>query len=435
MTKVARRECGRTRRRAGAPRRRRAVWLVAVLVAGGTIALTQAPSALATLTVAYDSGSVTVTESAPFRSTAYSATSTLTPPHLATQTPFPWLRLWELGLGYGFPADTAIGPVCKYVFGVPGLGLGNAIECGDAEHSVTSVRWELGEGGGSFLVTDTLAVPLTLELGSGSDVVTVRAPPAAPVSADGGPGTGDVVGAYCQGTTCPTTGVTLTLSGGAVSGIPNLTATNFEGLYGSEGPDRLTGSASPTLENFGGFGGNDVIDDGGGPDFINGGNGNDTIRARDGAPDDIFCGEGTDTVEADLDGPTPLDSINDKCEIVNPPPPPPPGCGTRRVQVGQVTVEGALAETAPGSGVFRAGPGDVVYAGGFELRPRVGGELLVNPGAGALAEAGAGVDVHFGAVPVPLGVAAIPVRQADATVALDRAGTLLTTPFALPRRR
>jgi hypothetical protein len=201
---------------------------------------------------------------------------------------------------------------------------------------------------------------------------------------------------------------------------------------GSEGPDTLTGSASPALESFLGWGGNDVINDGGGPDFINGGNGDDTIRARDGAPDDIFCGEGTDTVEADLDGPDPLDSINDQCEIVNAPPPPPPGCGTRRVQVGQVTVEGALAETGPGSGVFRAGPGHVVYAGGFELRPRLGGELLVDPGVGTLAEAGTGVDVHFGAVPIPLGVAAIPVRQADATVALNRDGTLLKALFSLP---
>ncbi len=426
------RSAGRDARRSGAAGRRRSVWLVAILVAGMT-ALAQAPAALATLTVAYDAGSVTVTESAPFRSTTYSATNTLTPPHLATQTAFSGLRLWELGLGYGFPADTAIGPVCKYVFGVPGLGLGNAIECGNAEHPVTSVRWELGEGGGAVMVTDTLVAPLALELGAGNDTVVALAPPTAPVTADGGPGTNDRVSAYWCQTVCPTTGVTLSLSGGAVSGIANLTATNFEGLNGSEGPDRLTGSASPTLEQFGGFGGNDVIDDGGGPDFINGGNGNDTIRARDGAPDEIFCGEGTDTVEADLDGPTPLDSINDECEIVNAPPPPPAaGCGTRQVQVGQVTVEGTLAETGPGSGVFRAGPGDVVYAGGFELRPRVGGELLVDPGAGTLAEAGAGVDVHFGAVPVPLGVAAIPVRHADATLALNRDGTLLKTLFSLP---
>lgn len=98
----------------------------------------------------------------------------------------------------------------------------------------------------------------------------------------------------------------------------------------------------------------------------------------------------------------------------------------------QATVEGTLTETSSGSGVFRAGPGNVVYAGGFELRPRPGGELLVDPGAGTLAAAGTGVDVHFGSVPVPLGISAIPVGLADATVALNRDGTLLKALFSLP---
>lgn len=403
----------------------------AILLVGTALAFAQAPSALAALTIAYDAGSVTVTESTPFRSTTYGTTNTATPPDVVTQTPIPWVTLWELGLGRGFPVDTAFASPCKYVF-AGGNPFWNAVECGNSEHPVTSVTWEMGEGYTSFLVADTLNVPLTLNLGAGNDGVRARvgAPPAAPVSADGGPGTDDRVSASCLGPCAA--GANLTLSGGVVSGIANLSATNFEGLNGSEGPDTLTGSASATVESFVGFGGNDVIDDGGGPDFISGQDGDDTIRARDGAPDTIFCGAGTDTLEADLDGPVPLDSIQDDCEIVNAPPPPPSSCGTRSVQVGQATVEGALAETSPGSGVFRAAPGDVVYAGGFELRPRVGGELLVNPGAGTLAEAGAGVDVFFGAVPVPLGVAAIPVGQADATVALNRDGTLLKALYSLP---
>jgi len=412
----------------------RSLRFAAIMLAAVAIVLTRAPDTFATLTIANDSGNVTVTESAPFRTGAYSTTKTSTPPGYEPQSASSRVRLWSYNVTvWGFASDTVIGSGCSYVFGGPGVGIGNSIQCGSDDEPVTSVKWELGAGNSGFTVTDTLNVPMVLKLGSGSDAVSVLASPVAPVSADGGLGPGDGAGAhpYCVGGACPTTGVSLGLSGGVVSGIPNLAATNFEALQGSAGPDKLTGSANPVTEGFTGANGNDVIDDGGGPDIINAGDGDDTIKARDGAPDDIWCGEGTDSVEVDVDGPTP-DDIMDDCEYINKPPPPPPACGNKRLQVQQATVEGTLTETSKGSGVFRAGPGNVVYAGGFELRPRPGGELLVDPGAGTLAAAGTGVEVHFGSVPVPLGISAIPVGMADATVALNRDGTLLKALFSLP---
>lgn len=285
--------------------------LAVITLAGAALALGHTPKARATLTVANNSGSVTVTESAPFRSGNYSTTKTSTPPGYEPQAAASRVRLWSHNITvWGFASDTVIGSGCSYVFGGPGVGIGNSIECGTNDEPVTSVKWELGEGSSGFTVTDTLNVPLVLKLGAGSDAVSVLASPAAPVSADGGPGPGDSAGAYpyCVGGTCPTTGVSLRLSGGVVSGIPNLTATNFEALQGSAGPDTLTGSANPVTEGFTGANGNDVIDDGGGPDIINAGDGDDTIKARDGARDQIFCGKGTDSVEVDVDGPAPTTS-------------------------------------------------------------------------------------------------------------------------------
>ena len=44
--------------------------------------------------------------------------------------------------------------------------------------------------------------------------------------------------------------------------------------------------------------------------------------------------------------------------------------GNTTLQLNRATVQGTLAETGPGTGQFRAGPGQQVYVGGFDLRPR-----------------------------------------------------------------
>jgi len=112
---------------------------------------------------------------------------------------------------------------------------------------------------------------------------------------------------------------------------------------------------------------------------------------------------------------------------------PPAGtCGDTVLQLNRATVEGNLEETAAGSGVFRAGPGDKVFVGGFELLPRIGGELLVDTNTNSLSEGGDGVSVFFGIFPVPLDVDSLPTNLPEATLMLNRDGTLLKTLFSLP---
>jgi Tol biopolymer transport system component len=114
---------------------------------------------------------------------------------------------------------------------------------------------------------------------------------------------------------------------------------------------------------------------------------------------------------------------------------PPSGkCGDTTLQLNRATVEGTLVETGPGTGVFSAGPGDVVYVGGFELRPRFGGELLVDTTStvGELREEGTGVQVFLGRFEVPLAVGSIPINLPEATIPLNRDGTLLKSLFSLP---
>ena len=89
-------------------------------------------------------------------------------------------------------------------------------------------------------------------------------------------------------------------------------------------------------------------------------------------------------------------------------------CGNTVLQVNRATVEGNLEETAPGSGIFRAGPGDKVFVGGFELLPRIGGELLVDTNTNSLSEGGEGVSVFFGIFPVPLDVDLLPTNLPEA---------------------
>jgi Tol biopolymer transport system component len=107
-------------------------------------------------------------------------------------------------------------------------------------------------------------------------------------------------------------------------------------------------------------------------------------------------------------------------------------CGDTVLQLNRATVEGNLEETASGSGIFRAGPGEKVFVGGFELLPRIGGELLVDTNTNTLSEGGEGVSVFFGIFPVPLDVDLLPTNLPEATIPLNRDGTLLKALFSLP---
>ena len=70
--------------------------------------------------------------------------------------------------------------------------------------------------------------------------------------------------------------------------------------------------------------------------------------------------------------------------------------------------------------------------GGFELLPRIGGELLVDTNTNSLSEGGEGVSVFFGIFPVPLDVDLLPTNLPEATLSLNRDGTLLKSLFSLP---
>lgn len=105
--------------------------------------------------------------------------------------------------------------------------------------------------------------------------------------------------------------VDVTLDGVANDGIPgegDNVLPDTEDVYGTEGPDKLTGNG---LDNtLDGNGGNDQIVGGPGADGLFGGEGDDNINSRDGSPDSVECGPGTDVAIVDS-----RDSVNE-CESV-----------------------------------------------------------------------------------------------------------------------
>ena len=96
--------------------------------------------------------------------------------------------------------------------------------------------------------------------------------------------------------------------------------------------------------------------------------------------------------------------------------------GCDDVQVGVVQAQGCFRETAPGSGVFETS--GVAWVGGFEVRPRPGGTLVLDTTQPAVATGGSGVDVVMKGELVDLPVARLPVSQSSATIEVGQVGTL-----------
>lgn len=95
--------------------------------------------------------------------------------------------------------------------------------------------------------------------------------------------------------------------------------------------------------------------------------------------------------------------------------------GCADVRVGQAVAQGCFREAPAGSGVFETD--QKAWVGGFEIQPRPGGFLSLNTRTPAVSAEGAGVDVIFAGVKVPIPMSALPVGTASATVDLGLPGT------------
>jgi hypothetical protein len=138
----------------------------------------------------------------------------------------------------------------------------------------------------------------TIDGGEGSDVLGGGA--STDAISDTGTGPGDVD--MYSFDDARTTGVTVTMAGGADDGEPGIETEDvsdpqFEGVIGSNGPgaDWLTGGPGP--DRISGIGGPDAIDGGAGADVLSGGFGNDVLTGGPGG-DDLDGGLQNDTVNA-----------------------------------------------------------------------------------------------------------------------------------------
>lgn len=99
------------------------------------------------------------------------------------------------------------------------------------------------------------------------------------------------------------------------------------------------------------------------------------------------------------------------------------GCGSVAVRVGAALACGeGLSPISPGSPIHDTS--ETAWVGGFQIHPRPGGRLIVDPTKPELRSAGAGVDVIFLGLPVPIAMSAIPVALERAEFDLGGAGTL-----------
>jgi Ca2+-binding RTX toxin-like protein len=85
---------------------------------------------------------------------------------------------------------------------------------------------------------------------------------------------------------------------------------DVESVATGEGDDTLVGSPAENVLDAGG--GDDFMDDPGGADDVRGGAGRDVVRSRDDTAEAVGCGEGLDFAIADED-----DTVNDDCERVD----------------------------------------------------------------------------------------------------------------------
>ncbi|HSI33052.1 MAG TPA: hypothetical protein VK986_05630 [Tepidisphaeraceae bacterium] len=178
-----------------------------------------------------------------------------------------------------------------------------------------------GRGGPDSIIADaTVTLPLTLKGGDGND--TIGGGMAAD-SIDGGAGDDLIAGGGGNDTVAggdgsdtidyssadvanpATAGVVLTatLGGtGGVGGEADAIGADVENLVGTNGDDRITGSAAANAidgrggnDSITGVDGDDILTGGDGNDTVAGGNGNDSISGGAGA-DNLDGGAGSDTV-------------------------------------------------------------------------------------------------------------------------------------------
>lgn len=120
---------------------------------------------------------------------------------------------------------------------------------------------------------------------------------------DGGPGADVISGGVGRDSVsyAGTGPVDATLDGVANDGAPgegDNVLLDTEDIFGTEGPDKLTGNG---LENtIDGNGGDDQITGGSGADGLFGGDGDDRIFSRDGSADRVECGLGNDIANVDV---------------------------------------------------------------------------------------------------------------------------------------
>jgi hypothetical protein len=100
------------------------------------------------------------------------------------------------------------------------------------------------------------------------------------------------------------------------------------------------------------------------------------------------------------------------------------------VKVGFALAQGCFTETQPGSGIFETE--SQAWVGGFEVRPRPGGKLVLNTGAPSVAASGTGANVVFAGFTVPIDVADIPVGTASGSIALLGGGGTVGGVLDLP---
>jgi Ca2+-binding RTX toxin-like protein len=115
---------------------------------------------------------------------------------------------------------------------------------------------------------------------------------------DGGSGADGISGGPGDDDSVSYTGASanVTLDGQANDGAPgegDNVLPDVENVYGTDGPDVITGSAA--ANTIDGNAGDDRIDGGPGSDSLIGGEGDDTIDSRDGSADSVDCGPGHDS--------------------------------------------------------------------------------------------------------------------------------------------
>ncbi len=152
---------------------------------------------------------------------------------------------------------------------------------------VSEFSVDLGDQNDLMTVQSTDAASLTIDLGSGDDTITLQGTSSLGDAVDGGTGSNTL--SY-QGYS---TGVTVDLSTGAATGVPN-GVSNFAALQGGTGNDTLAGNAAGTT-TFLASDGTDTVTGNGGTNTLIGQNAASQFTLAGGGPDTLQSSGGTTT--------------------------------------------------------------------------------------------------------------------------------------------